>query len=96
MIEQPPEYQRPRWLRDLIRFLHLKPQFVLSGNVRDYQVAEAAPGQLAPRPLIEVVAAELFADGYVAVVKSSVINCFQAVPRQGQDVCAASTILRNF
>ena len=34
--------EKPRWLRDLRRFLPLKPQFVLSGNVRDQQLAEAA------------------------------------------------------
>ena len=31
--------EAPRWLRDLIRFLPLKSQFVLSGNVRDLQLA---------------------------------------------------------
>ena len=31
---------RPRWVRDLTRFLPLKSQFVLTGNVRDLQVRE--------------------------------------------------------
>jgi hypothetical protein len=36
--------EKPRWLRDLLRFLPLKSQFVLSGNVRDLQASEVAPG----------------------------------------------------
>ncbi|GHU37407.1 hypothetical protein AGMMS50256_35310 [Betaproteobacteria bacterium] len=35
-----PSFQKPRWLRDLLRFLPLKSQFVLSGNVRDLQACE--------------------------------------------------------
>jgi len=35
MVEQ---HEPPRWLRDITRFLPLKSQFVLSGNVRDLQV----------------------------------------------------------
>jgi len=37
-------HERPRWLRDLLRFVPLKSQFVLSGNVRDLQLCELAPG----------------------------------------------------
>jgi hypothetical protein len=37
-------YEKPRWIRDLIRFLPLKSQFVLSGNVRDLQLIEPQPG----------------------------------------------------
>lgn|GEM_PF-6583654 len=37
-------FESPRWLRDLLRFLPLKSQFVLSGNIRDLQASEAGPG----------------------------------------------------
>ena len=37
-------FEKPRWLRDLARFLPLKSQFVLSGNVRDLQIIETSPG----------------------------------------------------
>jgi hypothetical protein len=32
-------FESPRWLRDLLRFLPLKSQFVLSGNIRDLQAS---------------------------------------------------------
>ena len=35
---------KPRWLRDLARFLPLKSQFVLSGNVFDLQTYEESRG----------------------------------------------------
>ena len=37
--------EKARWLRDLARFLPLRSQFVLSGNTRDLQILEVAPGQ---------------------------------------------------
>ena len=39
-----PAIYKPRWARELHRFLPLKGQFVLSGNVRDLQIIEPEPG----------------------------------------------------
>ncbi|HAL69152.1 MAG TPA: hypothetical protein DCP84_15965 [Pseudomonas sp.] len=39
-------FQTPRWMRDLVRFLPLKSQFVLSGNIRDLQAYEVARGTI--------------------------------------------------
>lgn len=50
---------RPRWIRDLLRFLALRSQFVLSGNVRDQYPVEVAPGMAAPFPLVQCVVTEL-------------------------------------
>lgn len=55
---------RPRWIRDLLRFLPLRSQFVLSGNVRDQYPSEVAPGVSAPLRLIPCMAGELKAAGY--------------------------------
>src|SRR5262245_53464891 len=52
--------QKPRWIRDLLRFLPLKSQFVLSGNVRDQyplRFSSGAPAQVLP--LIPYVSSEL-------------------------------------
>jgi hypothetical protein len=52
--------QKPRWIRDLLRFLPLKSQFVLSGNVRDqypFQLSPGAPVQVLP--LVPYVSSEL-------------------------------------
>jgi hypothetical protein len=46
----PPSLDQPRWLRDLRRFLPLKSQFVLSGNVRDLQIlTPTVPRSTSPR-----------------------------------------------
>ena len=37
------DFEKPRWLRDLLRFLPLKSQFVLSGNIADLQVLQLEP-----------------------------------------------------
>jgi len=61
-------YQKPRWLRDVQRFLPLKSQFVLTGNIRDLQALEAAPGHMTAAPLIAALATELAASGYQHVI----------------------------
>ncbi|MGG5819355.1 AAA family ATPase [Falsiroseomonas sp. HW251] len=88
-------YEAPRWVRDLVRFLHLKPQFVLSGNVRDYQLTRAAGGQVTAMPLVSVLAKELIDDGYTAVLSYDPVNGFQAVPGPGQDLSVAAAALTS-
>src|SRR5882757_8895725 len=61
-------YEQPRWLRDLLRFLPLKSQFVLSGNVRDFQLTEVGRGTVAAQPLTAVLATELTRAGYAHVL----------------------------
>jgi hypothetical protein len=52
--------QKPRWIRDLLRFLPLKSQFVLSGNVRDQYPLWFSPGANAQvLPLVPYVSSEL-------------------------------------
>ena len=87
---------RPRWLRDLARFLHLKPQFVLSGNVRDYQIAQAAGGHAVAMPLIDVIAAELYSGGYAGVVIYDPGNGFQVLPSGDHDPNIVASILTRF
>jgi hypothetical protein len=62
------QYIKPRWLRDLLRFLPLKSQFVLSGNVKDLQTQEISAGLIAAAPLIDVLAAELKTAGFIHVL----------------------------
>ncbi|MCU7858884.1 MAG: ATP-dependent Clp protease ATP-binding subunit, partial [Candidatus Thiodiazotropha sp. (ex Lucinoma kastoroae)] len=59
---------KPRWIRDLLRFAPLKSQFVLTGNVRDFQIREMAPGSFVWHNLEEYLALELREYGYDAVV----------------------------
>jgi hypothetical protein len=95
MSNQITDYERPRWLRDIARFLHLKPQFVLSGNVRDYQLSQTASGRVTAMPLVDVLAAEFFSDGYSAVVTYDPLNGFQAIPRPSQNAQAGIDVLNR-
>ena len=68
----------------MLRFLPLKPQFVLSGNVRDLQLAEAAPGTVVAQPLLAVIAAELRAAGYAAVLAYDPVSGFRPIAPPGE------------
>ena len=58
------DFVKARWLRDLLRFLPLKSQFVLSGNVRDLQALEVAPGIITAQSLTSTVCDALREVGY--------------------------------
>ena len=60
--------RRSRWVRDLQRFLPLKSQLVLSGNIRDLQVRELG-GNLVTAPLSDVVAAVFESAGYAFMLR---------------------------
>ncbi|MDR7223720.1 hypothetical protein [Aminobacter aminovorans] len=67
MVEDPVT-NKPRWLRDLVRFLSLKSQFVLTGNIRDLQAYEMEGGAVAAVPLSLCLDRELRAFGYRDVI----------------------------
>ena len=72
------EAQKPKWLRDLIRFLPLKSQFVLSGNVRDLQIENKMSGAVV-RSLTSCLNGELRAYGYSHVLSYDFVNGFKIV-----------------
>lgn len=71
---------RPRWVRDLTRFLPLKSQFVLTGNVRDLQIRDVG-GIAVAASLSDVLAATLGDAGYAEVVRYDPIAGFTVLPR---------------
>lgn len=73
------DYEQPRWLRDLLRFLPLKSQFVLSGNVRDFQLTEISAGTVAAQPLTAVLASELTRAGYDQVLLYDPLTGFRLI-----------------
>jgi energy-coupling factor transporter ATP-binding protein EcfA2 len=60
----------------LIRFLPLKSQFVLSGNVRDLQLTQAGENAI-PQPLIAFLTNELRAQGFHAVIGYDPVSGFR-------------------
>jgi hypothetical protein len=88
-------YVNPRWLRDLLRFLPLKSQFVLSGNVRDLQACEAAPGVVTAQPLANVLADKLREAGHAHVVGWNPVSGFCVIQAPGASPGAADEVLRQ-
>ncbi|TAY13748.1 AAA family ATPase [Rhizobium leguminosarum] len=85
---------KPTWLRDLVRFLPLKSQFVLSGNVRDLQSYEIAPDTVAAVPLGLCLQRELQSCGYRDVISFSPTAGF-GLPGVTNDAELAEVMLRN-
>jgi hypothetical protein len=88
-------FQKARWIRDLLRFLPLRSQFVLSGNVRDLQAHEAAPQEIAAAPLITTLSDELHKAGYADVVSFDLLAGFRVVPGRETAAANANEILRK-
>lgn len=72
-------FAKPRWIRDLLRFLPIKSQFVLSGNVRDLQAQELPSGGFAAVSLTHCLASELRISGYADIVLYQPLVGFRAV-----------------
>jgi len=85
---------KPRWLRDLVRFLPLKSQFVLSGNVRDLQAYEVAPEMVAALPLSLCLQSELQDCGYRDVILFSPISGF-SLPGTTNEAEISEAMARN-
>src|SRR6266849_5552822 len=68
--------EKARWLRDLLRFLPLRSQFVLSGNTRDLQMHEAAPGQITSVTLSRALPDALKAAGFGRIASFDLLNGF--------------------
>lgn len=69
-------YVKPRWLRDLLRFLPLKSQFVLSGNVRDLQAGEIAPEVVTAQSLVNTLGDNLREAGYAQLIVWNPVSGF--------------------
>ncbi|MCC6776087.1 MAG: ATP-dependent Clp protease ATP-binding subunit [Hyphomicrobiales bacterium] len=76
--------QKPRWLRDLVRFLSLRSQFVLSGNVRDLQIHEPLPGEVTSVPLATVLLDQLRRVGYQRIMTYDLLAGFRCTAAEGQ------------
>ncbi len=73
-------FQKPRWRRDLRRFIPLKSQFVLTGAVRDLQT-QAVGEIVTTAPLEMVLAQELAEAGFADVLYYDPVNGFRLLSR---------------
>ncbi len=81
--------EKPRWIKDLLRFLPLRSQFLLSGNVRDRFPAELAPGSVAPLSLIPFAATSLLDAGVSAFLAYDPVQGFCVPDVPGTDPVAS-------
>ncbi len=68
------QFEKPRWLRDLLRVLSLKNQFVLSGNIQDLETYAVSPGTPNPVPRQTSLVIELYQREYEHVVAFDVVR----------------------
>jgi hypothetical protein len=85
---------KPRWLRDLVRFLPLRSQFVLSGNVRDLHIHEPEPGEVTAVPLATILIDQLKSSGYQRIVTFDPIAGFRSIADRGASGEAGDQFLR--
>ncbi|WP_447888932.1 AAA family ATPase [Serratia fonticola] len=90
---QPYRYQQPRWMRDLLRFLPLKSQFVLTGNVRDLQACEVSPDIITPLAFNQSLHNALREVGYQHVVIFNLLNGFMPMVPPGEDTVPTQKLL---
>lgn len=89
-------HEPPRWLRDFVRFLPLKSQFVLSGNVRDLQVMEVSPGAVTSQTLNQTLGNSLRRTGYVHAFLYQPLIGFSTTTAAGESSDAGNAILSQF
>ncbi|OQR29849.1 ATPase [Pseudomonas sp. T] len=86
-------FEKPRWLRDLLRFLPLKSQFVLSGNIRDLQACEIAAGTITPQSFNQSLGDALLDAGYAHVLIWDPLAGFRTLGRPGSGPGAGQQVL---
>jgi len=92
---QAPSFEKPRWLRDFLRFLPLKSQFVLTGNVRDLQAYEVAPQTLTPLGLVETLTETLYDEGFESVLRWNSVQGLQVLPPMKAEKPANPALLKQ-
>jgi energy-coupling factor transporter ATP-binding protein EcfA2 len=94
-MSQQTVFEKPRWLRDLARFLPLKSQFVLSGNVRDLQISETSPGTFAPVSLTQALHQELKASDYSATFVYDLVSGFMPIGSNEAELVASRQVMER-
>lgn len=86
-------FESPRWVRDLLRFLPLKSQFVLSGNVRDLHACEVTAGTITAQSFNQTVCDSLLGAGYAHVLSWDPVVGFRVLGKPGSDPAEGHALL---
>jgi hypothetical protein len=84
-----PTHHSARWQRDFTRFVPLKSQFILSGNVRDLQVTEIQPGVVTAQALNQCLASTLQQIGYAQTLLFQPLTGFSELNQSGGNAGAS-------
>jgi ATP-dependent Clp protease ATP-binding subunit ClpA len=82
-------------MRDLLRFLPLKSQFVLSGNIRDLQACEVAPDVVTSLPFTAALSDNLREAGYAHIVVWDPVSGFRCIEATGSISGVSDEVLRG-
>jgi hypothetical protein len=85
----------PRWVKDVFRFLPVKSQFILSGNIRDRYPFRATDGQYDDLPLIRYLTEVLKLKGYQRFISFDLIDGFFAILPRGGNTNEARDFFRD-
>jgi ATP-dependent Clp protease ATP-binding subunit ClpA len=88
-------FESPRWLRDLLRFLPLKSQFVLSGNIRDLQASEVTPGTVTAQSFNQTLCNALLDAGYAHVLVWDPVSGFRSIGKPGTDPATGQKFMQE-
>ncbi len=86
-------FEKSRWVRDLMRYLPLKSQFVLSGNIRDQYPVELSPGIYTSQALVPFLSNELGLLGIDSVLAFDPIHGFRQVQTGTGNLVADTELL---
>jgi len=88
-------FESPRWLRDLLRFLPLKSQFVLSGNIRDLQASEVTLGTVTAQSFNQTLCNALLDAGYAHVLVWDPVSGFRSIGKPGTDPATGQAFMQE-
>jgi ATP-dependent Clp protease ATP-binding subunit ClpA len=87
----------PRWIRDVLRFVAIRSQFILSGNVRDRYPFAPEPGKHVPLGLSQYLVEMLRLRGYTHFLSYNILEGFSPlVPRGGNEADARALFEKQF
>ncbi len=92
-MQESASHSRARWIRDFSRFLPIKSQFVLSGNVRDLQIMQDGTGGSIPTTLNDTLDAELKLAGYGLTLRYDVVSGFSVSGRSEAEIIAGDALM---
>jgi ATP-dependent Clp protease ATP-binding subunit ClpA len=85
----------PRWIKDVFRFLPIKSQFILSGNIRDLYPFPTADGQYDEMSLTSYLTSALKLKGYQRFISFDLVDGFAAVAPRGEKLTEVREFFRQ-